>query len=358
MRSANDIISKNLNLFKCLMEMPSPHNKISSTRIDDINQEGQGFVNFLLRNKLLMRFYTSVTFENLDLKNETFRILTNAIKTEKQRQENLISVMIEIRNIFSDSDVDYVVIKTIDGYPDIGKDIDIAVLSNYEQAVRELMKKGFKHTTLPFIRKNCKKFYKKKNGFTVTVDLYDKRSTLIGETINLESIQNSKETFFGEVGMSSVPVPSPEASFLIKLDELYLNGQLSLGDMCTLVNLSTVNNFDWEYVLAVVEAAGTSPGLFYVLLLLNHNLEPTKSRSDLLNALNLNHSTESVLTHFSKPDAFPTKIAPAVILHLWASKFLRAGANGKFLNSLKSFMIMVYLLCKNARYQSRVGCKN
>jgi hypothetical protein len=311
--------------------------------------EQRSFVDFLERNKVLLRFYDSFGFDGFhsDESGEGYKYLIGRVKNEKHRQKNLLRAMSEVLSVFNKFGVKYVVIKTIDGYPDVGKDIDIVILNKFKDAMSMMPKIGFRPLRLPSMRVKCRKFFKTFDGDYVTVDLYDKQYTLIGEDLIIDLVLHPKENMI--INCLTIPVFTPEVSFLIKLKEIYLNGQLSLGDLLTFVDLIKRNTFDWNCVLNVTKISGTTLGLYYLLLLIKQNIKQKNIQTDIINSSDINNWIRKMLMHFSQPQVFPVRFAPAVLILLWLNKILFELRRRKIINSLRCFLFMAYLMYKNIR---------
>lgn len=282
------------------------------------------------KNRVLIRSFSKI---NEWLSDTTYK--TSVIKTyvdsilaaEEQRTRRNIALASTIANKFEQKDVEYVIMKTLDNYPDLGRDIDFLIADNFEKAtniVKEEFPQGrsLKNTLCDSL---VGKFSYGIPGFDVSIELYPKISQLGEEYLAAQDIIARRTERY--VNKCVFYATSPEDQLLITcIHRLYRHGIIRFSDLYNVYTLLRNEKLDWEYILDVAKKAGIMQGLVYFLNLVL-SMQMTSSCD---NALNLTLS-EFALKKYNRIFAaseidvsslgIPYKPPSSVMAFLIAAKF-------------------------------------
>ena len=110
---------------------------LNNNQSNSISKMDVSTLSLLKENKILLRY-----FELYKLSNNQLSIkLLNAIENEKYRVSKLNDTIKLISKVLENYCYDYIIFKNYQHYPDMGDDIDILIINNYEKIKNILIKK-------------------------------------------------------------------------------------------------------------------------------------------------------------------------------------------------------------------------
>lgn len=181
------------------------------------------------------------------------------------RTEKALELMDVISKRFDGAGITYIIMKTLDSYPDVGRDVDILVTEGYERA-EEIVKgistgKANRRTVCDIL---AGKVTYGVEGYPISVELHNNRIGQVGEH-NLSPADIAGRRVRGEFDGKSLPVPSREDQILLACNHrMYRHGDIRLCDVYNTAR-AVEAGVDWAYLANRAREAGIYSGLCYYL---------------------------------------------------------------------------------------------
>ena len=242
---------------------------------DEFNQAD--FLKLILQNGVFCRVYDIINAfvkdNNCNFSfSQSFEVI---LKREKNKQRAFLRGITFIQNIFQSHNIDMVVFK-IDKYPDTGKDIDIYVGKDLKRAVQILIKNGMICNPSFYLKTFNRNILIHNNLNIPIIDLYSTFSRFHERWIPDADIflSHKKELDIENVKIS---VTSSEDTLLIQcISTIYLMVSLDLSSMWVVYKKLSDENFDLSYFTTIVNEAGISLGVYYLLYIIKEVTDDEK----------------------------------------------------------------------------------
>ena len=190
---------------------------------------------------------------------------------EKGRAEGSVALIKEISRYLEAQKIPFVVIKTLDSFPDFGNDVDIFVSGDFRK-VRERITKIYnpqkKQRKVSDIL--CGKLSVKINEFPL-LELHCRKMGQVGEQVALAlSLTKNRRLFEGEGGIRAYIPSKEEQIIIITIHRLYRHLSFKVSDIVNAIALLKEPDFNWERLFKLSEDCGMSKGIAYLLGMLEN----------------------------------------------------------------------------------------
>ena len=216
----------------------------------------------LKKNRIVVRWLDKarVKFDG-KFKNEIESILEERSMQLKRAEE----IICKITKEFDKNDIRFVVIKTLDNYPDLGHDIDIYTDASTKKLDKVLIGRFKARLDKPTI---AEKIAHKRNYRIAdfpTLELHCSRLGEMGEdTFLAEGLIRSR--IKTRVGRIYTYVPTPEYRILLcVLQRMYRHFNIRICDVYNTINLIKNDLLDWGYLKHIAHKYGIYEGLLRYL---------------------------------------------------------------------------------------------
>lgn len=232
--------------------------------IEQFKKEGfdwKRFLVFLEKNKVTVRTLQKLREQGEKLPEDAEKMLSIAEQKKKQK----LQVIRGVNALFAENEIEYVLLKFIDSWPDLGRDTDYLVGKQFKHA-NNLIKSSFSVKAIPLSLSD--RLTKSKSSFflgEVELELYGK-ITQLGEDY-FQSNKIIERAARVAVDSLRIPVPSSEDRLLITcVHSLYRHRRIKYSEILVAVKTICSNKIDWEYVFQSASKIGILPGLLFFLL--------------------------------------------------------------------------------------------
>lgn len=275
--------------------------------------------------------------------------LETARAETRNRLQDAMRLLDQTQKICLEADVPYTVIKSLDGVPDIGHDVDLLVGKNLPIVRSRLLKQfSCKAVTLTFCDRHAGKFSTFIRGFASDFELYTRVSQLGEEYYPEESVLERRTE--RNVEGSRTYVCSQEDKLLITcIHTLYRHGKIRLSDL-KVAHDALQSPLNIRLVLSTVETAGIRAGFAVFLRILDRlgqeilgeQLVQPELRSYADKVLGKDKILD-LLVQQTKP-SFPLKVPIRLVALLFLYKAASDFAHSRIGSSLRSVLAPVLLL--------------
>ena len=215
-------------------------------------------------NKALARTFSRVETRNPSL----IPRIHDTISDSQNRLEDAFSLLSSAQRVLSNAGVPFAVIKSLDGLPDMGHDIDLLVGANLSRVKSRLLK-AFRcaEVTLTFCDRQAGKFSSFIEGYSSDLELYTAISQL-GERYYPDGLVLARRYWDKDLNGGTYLCSFEDRLLITCIHALYRHGRIRLSDFRT-VHRSLSVDLDLNYVLSVVESSGTKEGFAVFMKLLD-----------------------------------------------------------------------------------------
>lgn len=276
--------------------------------------------------------------------------MLGAAKTEvNQRLKDALSLLIQTQEICVSAGIPFTVIKSLDGMPDIGHDVDLLVGKKLE-TVRSMVLERFQcnPVTLTFCDRQAGKFSTFIHGFESDFELYTRVSQLGEEYYPEDTIINRRLKH--TLPQGDTYICSPEDTLLIAcIHTMYRHQKIRLSDL-KVAWVALNSTLDLDYVLQVVNSAGIEQGFAAFIMILDRMCKsmlgdeqvPSQVRSYTSRVL----SSDSLLSKIVKDlrMTFPLKIPLRLAVLLFLHKSATDLAHARFDSAARSALAPALLI--------------
>ena len=314
-----DVVPNHTQLLIKLLFM-SDEEKIKSAKIIFSNDfDWDDFLKLILQNGVFCRVYdilNGFAKNNGKTLPQSFEEIS---KREKKKQQSFLEGVTFIQNIFQRHNVDRVFLK-VDKYPDTGKDIDIYVGKHLNESIQILIKNGMKLNQKFYLKIFNRNILVHKNLSIPIIDLYSTFSRFHEKWIPDSDIflLHKKEIYIENI---KINVTSAEDSLLVHLiSSVYLNASVDLSSVWIVHKQVNRENFDLNYFTTIVNDAGISLGIYY-LLYLTKEVTGDEKVAHIMESISVSPFLKRVLTKRLNASSFPLFIPYSHIFLLYFHKF-------------------------------------
>ena len=275
--------------------------------------------------------------------------LETARAETRSRLQDAMRLLNQTQKICLDADIPYTVIKSLDGVPDIGHDVDLLVGKNLPQVRSRLLQQfSCNAVTLTFCDRHAGKFSTFIRGFASDFELYTRVSQLGEEYYPEESVLERRTE--RNVEGSRTYVCSQEDKLLITcIHTLYRHGKIRLSDLKVAYD-ALQSPLDVPLVLSTVESAGIRTGFAVFLRILDRlgqeilgdQLVESEFRNYADNVLGKDKILELMVQRTKS--MFPLKVPVRLVALLFLYKSASDFAHRRIGSSLRSALAPVLLL--------------
>ncbi|MFH1045764.1 MAG: nucleotidyltransferase family protein [Candidatus Omnitrophota bacterium] len=179
--------------------------------------------------------------------------LREMLENEKARVRRNIEFLARIKEALDREKYEYAVIKTLDGYPDLGHDLDLFILEHKEK-VLEILRQQFGGSICSRV---LSEILNDKTNVAVAdlpkVELHYRRLGVLGEETLFPRILMKNKKLQQAEG-NSFCVPCDEDRVLIAVDHrINRHFCIRLCDIYNTLTLINKKNFDWDYLWKIAE---------------------------------------------------------------------------------------------------------
>ncbi len=247
------------------------HEELGSLLEEHIEQNLDEILKTAWRNRVTYRFLSKVTVTSSSLHDR----LTMLKEAEDLRQKRILALIDRVNNLLVEGEVEHVLMKTMDNYPDFGHDIDYLVDGDFDIAKNLIESKlGGKRVKRLSVADRIvgKKAYTIPEplgcGAGVEVEIYPRVSQVGERNLFTELIlERSKST---EIGGIRARVPSKEDQLLITcVHAFYRSLGIRLSEIYNSINLIKSGNLDWDYTFDHAVTGNIYRGFSFFIRLLD-----------------------------------------------------------------------------------------
>lgn len=302
---------------------------INSVRISLERKDLEGFIDWSISNGIFCRVYPLISDH---VKSNSINHLSkfNAyIGAQKERRVDYFKTIQILSEICAKNDINYVVIKSLDKYPDLGKDIDIIVAEDDYSRFKSLLRhhRFFKRESIYLMLFDRELF--KNTSLLTEVDLYQRFSRFHERWLSddREIFQNSREKCVNDHKMR---IPSPEITIILNIiASVYLNGTINISSVLIIYAELISEHFNGDRFILLVEKVGIAHGVLLVLDMINAITGDTQVKTlydNIAKNVSIKQQVKSseVLGDLNFPYTLPRK----VITGLYYEKFLNGIGKG------------------------------
>ena len=231
----------------------------TSADIENLRQYATGnfsrFAEICRPNLVLGRTLTRVREHSPEFEDPVDTALTK----DRQRVQRGMELIAQVTEMFEGCDIPFMVIKTLDHYPDQGHDIDLFVDEDLTKIDR-LMFENFAATAAG--RSLCDNLAGKKNYRIrdLTLEVHSGTLGQVGEHKRLASVifELRKPACVGGVNTF---VPAPEGRLILSiLQRIYRHFNFRIGDLINIANLLEDPTIDWDKISEICRLGGIEFG--------------------------------------------------------------------------------------------------
>ncbi|MBN3038376.1 MAG: nucleotidyltransferase family protein [Candidatus Omnitrophica bacterium] len=191
--------------------------------------------------------------------------LHDVLYKERMRVKKNLQFLSEIKAILDKEKIEYLVIKSLDNYPDIGRDLDIFILSDRDKAVQALLAR-FKGTIArPVISEVlADKTNIEFNGLP-KVEIHHQRLGVLGEDLLYPKIilRNKK---LEDIDARPFFVPCDEDRVILAAEHrINRHFNLRICDVYNALRFTKQANFDWNYLWDTAKTLGLKDSVAFYL---------------------------------------------------------------------------------------------
>lgn len=189
-------------------------------------------------------------------------------ETDRESMERDFSLMDSVENQFRERGINYVIMKTLDQYPDLGRDLDFLVSQDdFEKAKKIIVEEfGGQPLALTFCDRLVGKVSYGIPGHERSVELYPRISQLGEQYFSTDDIIRNKQEKI--IGGSSHYITSPEDQILITcVHRLYRHWMLGvrISDIYNIWRLMSHERIDTQYMSYTAREGGVVKALSFFL---------------------------------------------------------------------------------------------
>jgi len=302
---------------------------INSVQISLERKDLEGFIDWSISNGIFCRVYPLISDH---VKSNSINHLSkfNAyVGAQKERRVDYFKTIQILSETCAKNDINYVVIKSLDKYPDLGKDIDIIVAKEDYSRFKSLLRRHrfFKRESIYLMLFGRELF--KNTSLLTEIDLYQRFSRFHERWLSDDHdiFQNNREK---EINGHKMPIPSPEITILLNIiASVYLNGMINISGILVIYAELVSEHFNCDRFISLVERSGISHGVLLVLNMVNAITGDTRVETlydNIAKNVSIKQQIKSgeVLGDLNFPYTLPRK----VIAGLYYEKFLNGIGKG------------------------------
>jgi len=190
-------------------------------------------------------------------------------KSEMTRVSKSIALAYSVQNTFEEEGIKSVAFKTMDNFPDLGRDLDLLIPDKEHFAkAKKIMSRDFgwkPADKLSFCDTVVgKTFYTKEEDYDISVELYPRHSQL-GEEY-MSDVNIVERRIKENTGGYDFFVPSNEDKLLIQaIHRIYRHAVLRISDIVNVCNWANSRKIDWRKVMVDAKNSGAVSGLILFL---------------------------------------------------------------------------------------------
>ena len=222
----------------------------------------QEVLNMLKENKIILRYF-AILSEHKILIGENILV---EIDREKKRIQKLEIVMGKINVELKSYNSDYTFFKNYQHYPDMGDDIDILVINNYNKIEKHLMKKlDIVEKKKSFFHKiaHKKMFVEKKYG--CEIELHNQRLGRVGE---FNFGKNKIRELFDK--NNNLYLPNLEFQLIINIiQRVYTRSYLRISEILLFIKILNRGKYNFKKLEDIADNFGIRMGLSLYIKIIN-----------------------------------------------------------------------------------------
>tara|TARA_B100000315_G_C14592805_1_gene596846 strand:+ start:2276 stop:3361 length:1086 start_codon:yes stop_codon:yes gene_type:complete len=266
------------SLLKLLLDDNKSWDQKEIDQLQYLSKKGPEFISIAYDNRVLLRALTKIIpLVETTLwpeKDDFLSFLREKQNSGWERIRKNIALAHSVQKAFEEAGVKSIAFKTMDNFPDMGRDIDL-LIPDKEQFLlaKKIMLRDFgwdPAKKLSFCDSVVgKTFYTKEQSFDISVEIYPQHSQL-GETYMSDSNVVNRRVKINIEGYDFF-VPTIEDRILIMaIHRIYRHAVLRISDILNVSQLATSDTLDWDSVVKQSIESGAWAGLHLFLSTINN----------------------------------------------------------------------------------------
>ena len=253
---------------KILFSSEAGYTKVGINPDDLAHLHWDFLLNLLKKNIITIRALT--TLKGIEPNPSISAMFDRILDKENARTSRMLQLIGKISQVFEEEGIDFLVIKTLDHYPDMGNDVDIFVLDGYK-GVDAVIKNGFGASVLEASvgDKLAGKRNYKVNGYPFALEVHYNRLGQVGEHKAYPKILMRNRQTAAIDGIKTF-IPSPEDQLILRvIQRIYRHFNIRISDVFNTINALNHNDLNWNYLLDITKQIGIFEGLCLYMSYMN-----------------------------------------------------------------------------------------